>query len=240
MDIGSNRLTKWVNLFMLIILLSMIEPLSISSMSTLEEQQAAAVFQSIEEEHLIRHSKLINESMLTTIKPAGQEAAVNRAAAKAKQPSTSKGSNSSSSSSPKAAPVLSEAKKVEVVATGYTAGVESTGKKPGHPSYGITYSGVKVRRDHVSTIAADKKIFPIGTVLFIPGYGLGVVADTGSAIKGKKIDLYFEKKADVYKQWGKKKVGVYVLEEGNGKLSEDELIRLNEAYRNEFSSPEEM
>ncbi|HSU80442.1 MAG TPA: 3D domain-containing protein, partial [Candidatus Angelobacter sp.] len=78
----------------------------------------------------------------------------------------------------------------EVVATGYTAGKESTGKHPGDPSYGITYSGVKVRRDLYSTIAADTAIFPIGTILWIPGYGYGVVADTGSAIKGYKLDLY--------------------------------------------------
>lgn len=34
--------------------------------------------------------------------------------------------------------------KLTVTATGYTAGVESTGKSKGHPEYGITYSGVKV------------------------------------------------------------------------------------------------
>src|SRR5690606_24522080 len=80
--------------------------------------------------------------------------------------------------------------KFEVEATGYTAGPESTGKDIGHPQYGITYSGVKVRRAHVSTIAADPDVFPIGSVLYIPDYGYGVVADTGSAIKGHKIDLY--------------------------------------------------
>ncbi len=70
-----------------------------------------------------------------------------------------------------------------VTATGYTAGAESTGKKPGDPLYGLTYSGVKVKRDLYSTVAADPSVFPIGTILFIPNYGLGVVADTGSAIK---------------------------------------------------------
>lgn len=43
----------------------------------------------------------------------------------------------------------------KVTATGYTAGAESTGKSPGHPQYGITYSGVKVKRDLYSTVAAD-------------------------------------------------------------------------------------
>lgn len=118
---------------------------------------------------------------------------------------------------------------IEVIATGYTAGVESTGKRPGHPGYGITYSGVKVRRDQVSTIAADPKFFPIGTLLYIPNYGYGVVADTGSAIKGNRIDLYFETIKDVYEQWGKRKVQVQVLRRGNGKLTQAWLNNINQA-----------
>src|SRR4051794_1500489 len=81
--------------------------------------------------------------------------------------------------------------KQTVVATGYTAGFESTGKRLGNPEYGITYSGVKVKRDLFSTVAADLTVFPIGTILFIPGYGYGVVADKGGAIKGNELDLYF-------------------------------------------------
>ncbi|MCZ0757051.1 3D domain-containing protein [Anoxybacillus sp. J5B_2022] len=115
-----------------------------------------------------------------------------------------------------------------VVATGYTAGVESTGKSPNHPAYGITYSGVRVKRDLYSTIAADLNVFPIGTILFIPGYGYGVVADKGGAIKGHRIDLYYDTVEDVYKYWGKKTVEVYVVKKGNGQLSEDELKKLNE------------
>lgn len=116
-----------------------------------------------------------------------------------------------------------------VVATGYTAGYESTGKRPGHPQYGITFSGVKVRRDLYSTIAADPRTFPIGSILFIPGYGYGVVADTGSAIKGNKIDLYYETVQDVFQQWGKKEVEVYIVELGNGRLTDEQLMNLNEA-----------
>ncbi|GAF64902.1 hypothetical protein BTS2_1798 [Bacillus sp. TS-2] len=115
-----------------------------------------------------------------------------------------------------------------VIATGYTAGVESTGKSPGHPGYGITFSGVEVKRDLYSTIAADTSIYPIGTILFIPEYGYGVVADTGSAIKGNKIDLYYETVQDVYSKWGKREIDVYVIEVGNGKLTEEELNVLNE------------
>nr|WP_110928838.1 3D domain-containing protein [Bacillus massiliglaciei] len=116
----------------------------------------------------------------------------------------------------------------KVLATGYTAGHESTGKKPGHPSYGITYSGVKVKRDLYSTVAADLNVFPVGTVLFIPGYGYGVVADKGSAIKGNHLDLYYQTVDDVYNDWGKKTLDVYIVKKGDGTLTEEELQALNE------------
>jgi 3D (Asp-Asp-Asp) domain-containing protein len=116
----------------------------------------------------------------------------------------------------------------KVVATGYTAGYESTGKRPGHPEFGITYSGVMVKRDLYSTVAADLNVFPIGSILFIPGYGYGVVADKGGAITGNKVDLYYETIDDVYNQWGKKEIDVYVIEMGDGSLTESELTLLNE------------
>jgi len=117
---------------------------------------------------------------------------------------------------------LSKLRAVEVTATGYYAGPESTGKRPGHPEYGVTFSGLKVSRDYgsLSTIAADPHIFPLGTILYIPGYGYGVVADTGGAIKGNRIDLYFETKDQVYKEWGKKTLKVFVVRLGEGKLTE--------------------
>ncbi|MFC4404821.1 3D domain-containing protein [Gracilibacillus xinjiangensis] len=136
---------------------------------------------------------------------------------------------------------LTQYEKMKVVATGYTAGVESTGKSPGHPAYGITYSGVKVKRDIYSTIAADTSIFPIGTILFIPDYGYGVVADTGSAIKGHKIDLYYPTVSEVFEKWGKKEVDVYVVKHGNGKLTEETLTALNDTealqvFRSQYQS----
>lgn len=52
---------------------------------------------------------------------------------------------------------------------------------------GMTSSGAMVRP---GSIAADTSIYPYGTVMHIPGYGYGVVEDTGGAIKGQHIDLY--------------------------------------------------
>lgn len=119
-------------------------------------------------------------------------------------------------------------KQITVTATGYTAGKESTGKNPSDHSYGITYSGVGVKRDVFSTIAADLSVFPIGTILFIPGYGYGVVADKGAAVKGNHLDLYYHTVGDVFEHWGKKKLTVYIIKKGSGKFTESDLRNLNE------------
>nr|WP_148277900.1 3D domain-containing protein [Paenibacillus popilliae] len=155
-----------------------------------------------------------------------------------KEPSKSVPTSSMSYSDINLAPGKQQViKSVKVIATGYTAGVESTGKKPGHPEYGITYSGVKVRRDYVSTIAADLSVFPLGSILYIPGYGYGIVTDVGSKIKGNKIDLYFHTTKQVYNQWGKKEVEVQLIQKGNGKVSEEMLNELNKAVFKTGSIP---
>ncbi|MNG25413.1 Cell wall-binding protein YocH precursor [compost metagenome] len=81
-------------------------------------------------------------------------------------------------------------------------------------------------------------MFPIGTLLYIPNYGYGVVADTGSAIKGKRIDLYFDTIKQVYEQWGKRTVQVRVLKKGNGKLTQAWLNSVDEALAANRSIPQ--
>ncbi|MCQ6563739.1 ubiquitin-like domain-containing protein [Paenibacillus mendelii] len=107
--------------------------------------------------------------------------------------------------------VTFKSKKVlkNVTLTAYTAGVESTGKSKTHPQYGITASGARVQEGR--TIAVDPKVIPIGWWVYIEGIGFRRAEDTGSAIKGNKIDVYFdsEKYAD---RFGRKKgFTVYVL-----------------------------
>ena len=63
---------------------------------------------------------------------------------------------------------------------------------------GVTASGVKARR---GTIAADLKVFPFGTRLRVPGYGVGRVEDIGGAIKGRHIDVWFPSHAEA-RRWG--------------------------------------
>ena len=60
-------------------------------------------------------------------------------------------------------------------------------------------------------IAADWKIFPPGTILYIPRYGYGVVLDKGSAIKGKRLDLFMPSLKEA-KEWGRREVEVQVVD----------------------------
>lgn len=74
---------------------------------------------------------------------------------------------------------------------------------------GYTASGTRTR---YGAIATDPRYIPLGTKMYIPGYGLCVAEDTGGAIKGNIIDLYMLSVAQCY-QWGRRNVEVYILEE---------------------------
>lgn len=111
--------------------------------------------------------------------------------------------------------VLRYRKCLIMTATAYDASYESTGKYPGHPEYGITATGIKARR---GIVAVDPRVIPLGTRLYIeslqnnvPNYGYAIAADTGGAIKGNIIDLFFETRREV-DNWGIRKVRVYILE----------------------------
>jgi 3D (Asp-Asp-Asp) domain-containing protein len=93
-------------------------------------------------------------------------------------------------------------------ATAYTAGYESTGKNPEDPEYGITKSGLKV---DIGTVAVDPTVIPLGTVLWVEGYGYAVAMDTGSDIKGNRIDVFFHDLSTA-KEWGRKKVRVKIIQ----------------------------
>ncbi len=56
-------------------------------------------------------------------------------------------------------------------------------------------------------VAVDPTVIPLGTRMYIPGYGDGIAADTGTAIKGLRIDLWFPTLAQTYK-WGRRTVTI--------------------------------
>lgn len=105
-------------------------------------------------------------------------------------------------------------KSIVMTATAYDLSFESTGKRPGDKYYGITASGTKARP---GVVAVDPRVIPLGTKLYIESldgtkdYGFAVAEDTGGAIKGNKIDLYFNTYNECI-NFGRRNVKVYVLE----------------------------
>ncbi len=88
---------------------------------------------------------------------------------------------------------------LSMVATAYTAGcsgcsgMTATGRPAGH---GI--------------VAVDPRVIPLGTHMYIPGYGPAVAGDTGGAIHGRRIDLGFNSNRQAF-QFGRRSVTVYLI-----------------------------
>lgn len=59
-------------------------------------------------------------------------------------------------------------------------------------------------------VAVDPRVIPLGSKLYIPGYGWAVAADTGGAIQGNKIDVWFPSVGQCY-QWGVRPVTIKVF-----------------------------
>ncbi|MDH7484816.1 MAG: ubiquitin-like domain-containing protein [Anaerolineae bacterium] len=94
-------------------------------------------------------------------------------------------------------------RKVRMAATSYSA--STAGKSPDHPSYGRTRLGQPMRK---GIVAVDPAVINLGTRVYVPGYGSGVAGDTGSAIKGRRIDLgYDDNNLVLWNRW----VDVYLL-----------------------------
>lgn len=96
-----------------------------------------------------------------------------------------------------------------VTLTAYSAGPASTGKSAGDSGYGITSTGTRVTEGR--TIAVDPKVIPLGWWVYIDGLGFRRAEDTGSAVKGNVIDVYFDNESYAHKFGTKRGYTVYVI-----------------------------
>lgn len=76
----------------------------------------------------------------------------------------------------------------------------------------LTAMGLKPVRDPggISTIAVDPSVIPLGSKVYIPGYGYAIASDTGGAIKGNIIDLYMNSHDECI-SWGRRQVTLHIV-----------------------------
>lgn len=95
-------------------------------------------------------------------------------------------------------------KEIYVTSTAYTASCNGCS--------GTTATGVNLHANpNAKVIAVDPGVIPLGSKVYVDGYGYAIASDTGGAIKGNKIDVFFPSKSDAYR-WGRKTVKIKILD----------------------------
>ena len=154
----------------------------------------AAARQLAADEASAREAEDATAATITALAAARREQAATLASLQAKRSANSSAISSletQARSIASAAPPSANGRTLTVTATGYSlSGRTATGVQVG---YGI--------------VAVDPSVIPLGTHMTIPGYGEGVAADTGDAVAGAHIDLWFPTRAEAL-AWGSRAVTV--------------------------------
>lgn len=128
------------------------------------------------------------------------------AQAKPSTPSTTAPSTPSTST-PAPAPAQeskSVSKEITVEATAYTAYCAGCS--------GITATGIDLRSNpNRKVIAVDPRVIPLGSRVYVEGYGEAIAGDTGGAIKGTRVDLFMASQSSAL-NWGRKTVKLQILD----------------------------
>ena len=94
-------------------------------------------------------------------------------------------------------------KEITVSASAYTAGCNGCS--------GITSTGINLKKNPgLKVIAVDPRVIPLGSKVYVEGYGYAIAGDTGGAIKGNKIDVFIPTKSGAL-NWGRKTVKIKVF-----------------------------
>ncbi len=133
-----------------------------------------------------------------------QAAAKAQEAAKAQKPATQQPvAKETETSAP------SSSRELRVVATAYTADPLENGYKAGDQVKSAMGHNLTAN-PNMKLIAVDPSVIPLGSKVWVEGYGVAIAGDTGGAIKGNKIDVLMPDKG-TSSNWGRKTVTVKVL-----------------------------
>lgn len=139
----------------------------------------------------------VTEKQATPVTQAPKESA----------PAVEAASTTSSKQSAPAAPAASasntSSKEITVKATAYTASCEGCS--------GTTATGINLKANpNAKVIAVDPSVIPLGSKVYVEGYGEAIAGDTGGAIKGNRIDIFIPSEHDAM-NFGVKQVKVTIL-----------------------------
>ncbi|MFI8495888.1 LysM peptidoglycan-binding domain-containing protein [Peribacillus butanolivorans] len=94
-------------------------------------------------------------------------------------------------------------KEITVRATAYTADCQGCS--------GTTATGIDLKANpDAKVVAVDPSVIPLGSKVYVEGYGYATAEDTGSAIKGNRVDIFIPNEQDAL-NWGVKNVKIQVL-----------------------------
>ncbi|MGL5764791.1 MAG: 3D domain-containing protein [Sarcina sp.] len=140
-----------------------------------------------------------NNASTNSITNSTNNSSTNSSSSNSSSNSTSSNNISNESNSNSSNPTVNYKKMLHVEATAYTGGT-------------LTAMGLKPVRDPngISTIAVDPTVIPLGSKVYIPGYGYAIASDTGGAIKGNIIDLYLNSE-QACNSWGRRNITIYIV-----------------------------
>lgn len=123
------------------------------------------------------------------------------------QPSQTSAAKKSEASTSEASASTTEApsggKEMIVSSTAYTASCNGCS--------GITATGINLKANPgLKVIAVDPSVIPLGSKVYVEGYGYAIAGDTGGAIKGNKIDVFIPTQEEAYR-WGNRQVKIKIL-----------------------------
>jgi len=141
-----------------------------------------------------RRAEAATAATLSALEAARREQATRLASFKAEQ----------SSNTAAISLLETQARELAAAQPGPQGGRTLTVRATGYSLKGRTATGVSVG---YGIVAVDPSVIPLGTKMTIPGYGEGVAADTGGAVAGARIDVWFPTRAEAL-AWGTRTVSI--------------------------------
>ncbi|PGZ63881.1 enterotoxin [Bacillus cereus] len=164
-----------------------------------EEEKAREVAKAKEEAKAREIAKAKEEAKAREIAKAKEEEKA-REIAKAKEEAKVKEESKNN--------IQSAKRELTVIATAYTADPSENGTYGGRV---LTAMGHDLTSNpNMRIIAVDPKVIPLGSKVWVEGYGEAIAGDTGSAIKGNRIDVLMGTKSKAM-NWGRQTVKVKIL-----------------------------